>query len=121
MIYITQLRQLFGSLLVAIVLFVGVVSPNRLSALAALTPEVSAYEVDQSQAIDDHAMLQEKAQRHTKELKENSDGIKQASQAATESTKNAFERATDNVREKLNLDEPVPQSTKDFLNSVKGE
>lgn len=118
--FVAQLRQFFGVLL-AIVLLLGVPFTNTFAASAALTPKATAYEVDQSQPIDDHATLQGKVQRHEKELQDNSDGIKQASQAATESTKNALERATDNVREKLNLDEPVPQSTKDFLNSVKGE
>jgi hypothetical protein len=32
--------------------------------------------------------------------------------------KTSFKGTVENVKEKLNLDEPVPQSTKDFLNSV---
>ncbi|MGI8502774.1 MAG: hypothetical protein ACR2LR_16810 [Hassallia sp.] len=34
-----------------------------------------------------------------------------------DNTKNNLKDIGDNVREKLNLDEPLPQSTKDFLNS----
>lgn len=36
-----------------------------------------------------------------------------------ENVKNNLKSTVDNVREKLNLDEPVPQSTKDFLQSTK--
>ena len=35
-----------------------------------------------------------------------------------ETAKNNLKDVGDNVREKLNLDEPLPQSTKDFLNST---
>lgn len=33
-------------------------------------------------------------------------------------TKNPLQSIADNVREKLNLDEPIPESTKEFLNST---
>lgn len=36
-----------------------------------------------------------------------------------ENSKNVLKNAADNIREKLNLDEPVPQSTKDFVESTK--
>ncbi|GAX41761.1 hypothetical protein NIES4075_27580 [Tolypothrix sp. NIES-4075] len=36
-----------------------------------------------------------------------------------DSAKNNLKAIGDNVREKLNLDEPLPQSTKEFLNSTK--
>ncbi|MFH7025982.1 MAG: DUF6658 family protein [Heteroscytonema crispum UTEX LB 1556] len=36
----------------------------------------------------------------------------------TENAKSGLKGAVENIKEKLNLDEPVPQSTKDFLNST---
>lgn len=35
-----------------------------------------------------------------------------------ENSRNNLKETADNVREKLNLDQPIPQSTKDFLNEV---
>lgn len=35
-----------------------------------------------------------------------------------DNVQNNLKKAVDNIREKLNLDEPVPQSTKDFLKST---
>jgi ABC-type dipeptide/oligopeptide/nickel transport system permease component len=35
-----------------------------------------------------------------------------------ENLKEGLKETADNVREKLNLDEPIPESTKEFLNSV---
>ncbi|XGV98548.1 MAG: hypothetical protein ACAF41_06350 [Leptolyngbya sp. BL-A-14] len=87
---------------------------------APLTPEAAAYEIDQANNPEDaHARVQQKAQNYKKELREDTAYTKQAAKKATTTTKNALERAADNVRDKLNLDEPVPQSTKAFLNDIK--
>ncbi|MGJ5672773.1 MAG: hypothetical protein ACR9NN_04015 [Nostochopsis sp.] len=37
----------------------------------------------------------------------------------TDNARNNLKDTADNIREKLNLDEPLPQSTKDFLKSTK--
>lgn len=123
MICAVRLRTFFSALLLAIALTVSLVSTGNLSALATpLTPEASAYEVDKSdQHITDRAKLQEKAQLETEVRQKSGSRAKRVEQSAIKEDKNTFERAADTVREKLNLDEPVPQSTKDFLNSVKGE
>lgn len=36
-----------------------------------------------------------------------------------DNAKNNLEDIGENIREKLNLDEPLPESTKEFLNSIK--
>jgi hypothetical protein len=43
------------------------------------------------------------------------DSAKNNLQETTESSKNTLRDVADNVREKLNLDEPLPRSTKEFL------
>ncbi|HEY9884379.1 MAG TPA: hypothetical protein V6C98_12295 [Thermosynechococcaceae cyanobacterium] len=123
MIHITQLRKHFSAFLVAVVLLLGslFVGDLQTGAIAApLTPEAAAYEIDQSDSPQEaHSRLEDKAKSYKKELREDSAYTKQAAKNATDTTKNALERAADNVREKLNLDEPLPQSTKDFLNDIK--
>ncbi|MBD2034633.1 hypothetical protein H6F86_20250 [Phormidium sp. FACHB-592] len=123
MIYIAQLRKSFSAFLVAVVLLLGslFVGDLQTAAIAApLTPEAAAYEIDQATSPDEaHSRLEDKAKSYKKELKEDSAYTKQAAKKATGQAKNAIERTADNVREKLNLDEPLPQSTKDFLNDIK--
>jgi gas vesicle protein len=70
---------------------------NQLQAHAeTLTPEASAYEVDKSdtEQIKNDNKLVEESQRNLKDT-------------------------ADNVREKLNLDQPIYPGTKEFLNDVK--
>ena len=123
MIHITQLRKHFSAFLVAVVLLLGslFVGDFQTGAIAApLTPEAAAYEIDQAASPDEaRSKLEAKAQGYKKELREDSAYTKQTAKKATDQAKNAIERAADNVREKLNLDEPLPQSTKDFLNDIK--
>jgi hypothetical protein len=69
---------------------------NQLQAQAkALTPEASAYEVDKSdtELIQNDNDLVEQSRRNLKDT-------------------------ADNVREKLNLDQPIYPGTKEFLNDV---
>ncbi|MBW4469909.1 MAG: hypothetical protein KME45_05835 [Stenomitos rutilans HA7619-LM2] len=123
MIRVTQLRKHLSAVLVAVVLLLGSIGlfAFQPAAIAApLTPEAAAYEIDQANSPDEaHARVEQKAQNYKKELRDDSAYTKQAARNATANTKNALERAADNVRDKLNLDEPVPQSTKDFLNDIK--
>ena len=125
MMRVTQLRRYFGTFLIAVVLLLGsvLVSDFQMAAIAApLTPEAAAYEIDQADSPQEaQARVQQKAQSYKKELREDSAYTKQAAEKATAETKNALERAADNVREKLNLDEPLPQSTKDFLDDITPE
>ena len=123
MIHVTQLRKHFSAFLVAVVLLLSSLFVGNLqtAAIAApLTPEAAAYEIDQAASPDEaHSRLENKAKSYKKELQEDSASTKQTAKKATEQAKNAIERTADNVREKLNLDEPLPQSTKDFLNDIK--
>ncbi len=122
MICITQLRKHFSALVAVVLLlsalFVGDLQTTAIA--APLTPEAAAYEIDQSASPGEaHSRLEDKAKSYKKDLRKDSAYTKQTAQKATEHAKNAIERAADNVRDKLNLDEPLPQSTKDFLNDIK--
>lgn len=123
MIRTVRLRNYLSAFLVAVVLVLSPLGMSNVQAAAIaapLTPEAAAYEIDQASSPEDaHERVQQKAQNYKKELREDSAYTKQAAKKATAGTKNALERAADNVRDKLNLDEPVPQSTKDFLNDIK--
>ena len=125
MIRVTQLRRYFSAFLIAALLLLSsvLISDFQMAAIAdPLTPEAAAYEIDQANSPQDaKARVEQKAQSYKKELREDSAYTKQAAKKATAETKNVLERAADNVREKLNLDEPLPQSTKDFLNDVTPE
>ncbi|PSB26701.1 hypothetical protein [Stenomitos frigidus] len=120
---VTQLRKCFSAFLIAAMLLLGPLAIGdfqRTAIAAPLPPEAATYEIDQANSPQDaHARLQQKAADYKEELQDNSAYTKQATEKATAETKNAFKRAADDVRDKLNLDEPVPQSTKDFLNDIK--
>jgi membrane-bound lytic murein transglycosylase len=121
-IRISQLRSYISAFFLAVVLLFGSLALERstMAIAAPLTPEAAAYEIDQANSPEEaNSRVQQKAQSYKKELREDTAYTKQAAKQATTKTKNALERAADNVRDKLNLDEPVPQSTKDFLNDIK--
>jgi predicted PurR-regulated permease PerM len=65
-----------------------------------LTPEATSYQVDQTDA----ETFKDQAQDQGNGLIKN--------------TQNKLESAADNIREKLNLDQPIYPGTKEFLNDV---
>ncbi|XHX75868.1 MAG: hypothetical protein RBJ76_15590 [Stenomitos frigidus ULC029] len=122
MIQVSQLRRHFSAFLLAVVLFLGsgFVGFYHGAIAAPLTPEAAAYESKAAGTMqNDPAKPQQQAQGYKKQLQNGTVQTQQVAEEATTNAKNALERAADNVREKLNLDEPVPQSTKDFLNDIK--
>lgn len=70
-----------------------------------LTPEAKDYQIDHSntQIRVDPGSYQDK-------VKETGSGLGES-----------LENAADTVRERLNLDQPLPESTKDFFKQVRGE
>lgn len=121
MICAIHLRRYLSAFFLALLLGALWMGDFHHAAIAApLTPEAAAYEIDQAKSPEDaHTRVQQKAQSYKKELRDDTAYTKQAAKKATAKSKNALERAANNVRDKLNLDEPVPQSTKDFLNDIK--
>jgi hypothetical protein len=89
-----SLRKILTGFLVGVTVFViqAVGFSNASPALAeAVTPEATSYQVDRLE---------------TKNIKKDNGLIEKVKETA------------DNVREKLNLDEPIDPGTKDFLNST---
>lgn len=99
-----QLRKTFATLLVGLMFLVSIsigqiVYPA--SAHAASTPEAKAYQVDRGNPSLNSGSNQAKA--------ENGGFL------------NSLEAGAENVKEKLNLDEPLPEGTKLFFKQLKGE
>lgn len=96
----TSLRRVLATFLVGCAFlasaFLGTLSYEQ-PAYAASSTSAKGYQTDQNL-------------RQTKASAEEKDGL-------VESVKDT----ADNVREKLNLDQPLPESTKDFFKQVKGE
>lgn len=123
MIFRNQLFHRFSAFLLAIMLFSSalVFDNGQYFAVAApFTPKIAIAEIDPlhspSQA---NLQLKQKFQEAQADRRSGAANIKQTVEKAPEKAQNALKRAADNVREKLNLDEPLPQSTKDFLNDIK--
>lgn len=70
-----------------------------------ITPEASSYQVDKT-ATD---------------VKLGAESVKNKTKAAAENTGEALKETTENVKEKLNLDEPVPSDTKKFFRQLQGK
>lgn len=68
-----------------------------------LTPEATSYQVDRT----DVETFNDQAQDQGNDLIKNS--------------QNKLESAVDNIREKLNLDQPIYPGTKEFLNDVQNQ
>jgi hypothetical protein len=90
-----QLRQILTTLAIGLIFFLtafGQFSYDLQAQAASLTPEARNYQVDNSEPA--------------KNVQKAEQGLK---------------GAAENVREKLNLDEPLPESTKDFFKQIRGE
>lgn len=102
-----SLRRFFATVAIGFMVLIGAVfAPVGWQAEAArLTPEATQYEVNQP--IDQHQMHPEQA-------------VNNAGEAGNTAV-NSLKEAADTVREKLNLDEPLPEGTRDFFRQIRGE
>ena len=75
---------------------------NQFQALASepLTPEATSYQVDRTDIVHGKNKVEDEGSK------------------LVDNSQNKIKGIADNVREKLNLDEPLPASTKKFLNQV---
>ncbi|HEY9909340.1 MAG TPA: hypothetical protein V6D18_17255 [Thermosynechococcaceae cyanobacterium] len=116
---ISKVRRFVSVTLVAIALLINFASA---SFAAPLTPDVAAQEIQQSDSPEEAGKrLQQKANDYKQELKEDSNYTKKAVEDVAEGSKNKLEQAVDTVVEKLNLNEPLPESTKEFLDQTEGQ
>jgi hypothetical protein len=102
----THLHQMGITLLVGVAWLVSLVvwQSNLLAQAAPMTPETT-YQV--GQPIDQSRVR--------------SDQADQTQSQPNGGTTTSIQNAADNIREKLNLDQPLPESTKDFFKQVQGE
>jgi esterase/lipase len=113
------LRQVVAVGLIAIGLLLNLVF-IPLSVAAPLTPESAADEIDQAgSSIEAGERLQQRAKEYKQELKEDANYTAKATEKAVDGSKNKLEEVVDTVVEKLNLNEPLPESTKEFLHQEK--
>lgn len=108
-----QLRQVFGAFLAGMMLFLSA-ALGQLSyvpaAEAAVTPEVAQYN-SAGNRTGTASGIQIDTKNAQKNLRENSGD-------AGGGFVGALKDAAENVTEKLNLNEPLPESTKEFLDGV---
>ncbi len=104
-----QLLKRLSTLLTGVILVISIAVGQMLFALpahaAALTPEATQYQLDRS---DSHIRL-------------DADQAKQAAKETGEGAVQSLKNTAETVREKLNLDEPLPEGTKLFIKQVQGK
>lgn len=108
-------RKTLSAVLVGLTLVFGLlVSPLAAPVQAAsLTPEANQYNPDGNSVSNTSSGLRLDARNAKQNVRQN------AEEAG--GLVGAIKDAAENVTEKLNLNEPLPESTKDFLESVQGE
>ena len=134
----TQLIKTLTTLLVSILFFVGLLfsSPTTLKALAAVTPDAAKQVIkdadspqeaarnlkalDSSDILKNHGTLDT-----TKDVLKTSAQDRVTDQPQRDplisSAENRLKEAAENIKEKLNLDEPIPESTKKFGRQLTGK
>lgn len=124
-----QLRKILSTLLLSVVLFVGVfVAAPVASSVAAILPDEAQDIIKQSDSVQDAGDRLKAGDSYEKvrnretlnTAKEVTDRVNQGEQrdgrdVLISSTENKLKDAFENVKEKLNLDEPLAPSTKEFL------
>ncbi|KAM3106780.1 hypothetical protein [Phormidesmis sp. 146-33] len=129
----TQLIRTITTLLASAALFVGILfSTNGVQAIAAVTPQGAKEIIEQSSSVQDAGEKlkaldsSEKVRNHqtldtTKDVYRADNEQTFVNNRRDESIRNTGNKLKDiaeTVKEKLNLDEPIPNSTKEFINDV---
>lgn len=117
-----RLRQILTVFLVVLTFVVSTAFDkygNELQAQAEpVTPEATGYQVDRanSQLRSDAENVKENAQNSAKDLARDT---KQAAKNAKDSTQDTGKNLFQNIKEKLNLDEPIDPGTKQAFEQLK--
>jgi hypothetical protein len=129
----TQFIRIVTTLLASVVLFVGMLfSTSEVKAFAAVTPQGAKEVIEQSSSIHDAGEKlkaldsSEKVRNHqtldtTKDVYHGDNEGTSVSDRRDQLVNNTGSKIKDfaeTVKEKLNLNEPIPDSTKEFLNDV---
>ena len=104
--WLTIIKRTLTIVLVQVALFAGTVGIASQQALAeAVTPEASSYQVDKT----------------AQEVRVGAESAKNKAKNAVQNTGEAVKKNSEEVKEKLNLDEPVPSDTKKFFRQITGK
>ena len=110
------LRRILSAFLLGLTLvtgtWLGAVAAPMSAQAASLTPEARQYNPDGNNVSQTASALRLDARNAKQNARENA--------GETGGVVGAIKDAAETVTEKLNLNEPLPESTKDFLDSVKG-
>jgi hypothetical protein len=126
----TQLIRIITTLLASVALFVGILfGTTAVKSLAAVTPQGAKEVIEQSSSVQDAGEKlkaldsSEKVRNHqaldtTKDVYHGDNPGTSVNERRDESIRNTGNKIKDiaeTVKEKLNLDEPIPESTREFL------
>lgn len=110
-----KLRQIFTLIFASLMFWFGTTLTHSLQAKATpLTPEASSYQIN-SENSPGHITSPSAFQANTRR---DSDRATENSKELIDNSQNQLKGIADNVREKLNLDEPIAPSTKEFIHDV---
>lgn len=123
-----QLRKILSTLLLSVILFVGIlVAAPGVSSVAAILPDEAQDIIDQSGSLQEAGDRLKAGDSYQKVLnRETLDTAKEVTDRVNgnqpdnrdvliSSTETKIKDVFENVKEKLNLDEPLAPSTKEFL------
>lgn len=134
----TQLTKTLTTLLVSILFFVGLLfsNPATFQALAAVTPDAAKQVIKEADSVQEatqnlKALDSSEILKNHGTLDTTKDVLKTSAQDRVtdhpqrdpliSSAEGKIKEAVENVKEKLNLDEPLPESTKKFGRQLTGK
>lgn len=117
-----KLRRVFTAIVATVLLFCGTAFVSNPAMAKSLTPEASSYQVAGNFDADSWDKLPTTSNNKPAVGTRTNTGSKSyidLDNSQVDNAQNNLKSAADNVREKLNLDEPIYPGTKDFLGDVK--
>ena len=134
----TQLTKTLTTLLASILFFVGLLfsNPATLQAVAAVTPDAAKQVIKEADSVQEatqnlKALDSSEILRNHGTLDTTKDVLKTSAQDRVtdhpqrdpliSSAEGKIKEAVENVKEKLNLNEPIPESTKEFGRQLTGK
>lgn len=113
-----KLRQFFTAIVATVLLFCGTAFVSNPAMAKTLTPEAAAYQVAGNYSADSWDKLPTTSENKPAvdtRSKANSKSYIDLDNAQVDNAQNNLKSAADNVREKLNLDQPLYPGTKEFI------
>jgi hypothetical protein len=113
-----KFHRIFTIFLAGVLFFISSISSVDSAFAKPLTPEAAAYEIDNADNVKEAGdRLKSQAREHKQELRDGTADVTKAAKNVAKEAPNKAGGMMDTIREKLNLDEPIPESTKEFLDN----